>query len=74
MTVPGMARGLSAKALSLLSGAAVGIVVGVIAAVLAVVRPAFLERIEASTYDGRARAVMRAAKFPSLAVWVRQDA
>jgi len=54
-----MARGISAKARSLLSGAAVGVVVGILAAVLAMMRPAFLERIEAGTYDQRMRAVMK---------------
>ncbi len=54
----GMARGLSAKTRSLLSGVAVGIVVGIVGAVFAVVRPGVLERPEAATYDQRARAVM----------------
>ena len=46
---------------SLLSGAAVGVVVGILAAVVAVTRPAFLERTEAGTYDQRARNVMKAS-------------
>ena len=57
-----MSRGLSAKVRSLVSGVAVGGAVGLIAAVLAIVRPAFLERFEAASYDQRARAVMRASE------------
>ncbi len=53
-----MDRGISAKARSLVSGAAVGVVVGLLAAIVAVTRPAFLERTEAGTYDERVRAVM----------------
>jgi adenylate cyclase len=49
---------MSARTRSLVSGAAVGVVVGIAAAVAAIVRPAFLERSEHSSYDVRARAVM----------------
>ena len=42
-----MPQGLSAKARSLLSGVAVGIVVGILAAIAAITRPQFLERTEA---------------------------
>jgi class 3 adenylate cyclase/CHASE2 domain-containing sensor protein len=53
-----MARGLSARTRSLVSGAAVGVAVGMIAAVTAAVRPALLERAEHASYDIRAQAVM----------------
>ncbi len=41
-----------------MSGAAVGVIIGLLAAIVAVTRPAFLERTEAGTYDERVRAVM----------------
>ena len=56
-----MGARLSTRTRSLLSGAAVGVVVGLLAAVFAIVRPAMLEGTEAATYDRRARAVKRAA-------------
>src|SRR4051812_6544766 len=52
-----MARGLSARARSLVSGAGVGIIVGIVAAVFSIMRPDVLERPEAATYDQRARTV-----------------
>src|SRR5690606_4942096 len=61
LRLPGMPRALTAKTRLLLSGAVVGVVVGIVAAVVAATRPAFIERLEASSYDGRARAVMRAS-------------
>ncbi len=54
-----MARGLSARARSLVSGAAVGVVIGILAAIAAATRPAFIERTEWATYDQRTRAVMQ---------------
>jgi adenylate cyclase len=53
-----MARGLSARTRSLVSGAAVGTAVGIIAAITAAARPALLERAEHASYDLRAQAVM----------------
>jgi adenylate cyclase len=57
-----MSRGLSARARSLLSGVAVGVVVGIVAAAFAIARPEVLERPEAATYDQRARATMDPAR------------
>lgn len=53
-----MTQGVSARTRSLVSGAAVGLVVGAIAATLAAVRPVVLERMEHRSYDARARAAM----------------
>ncbi|HEY5933284.1 MAG TPA: CHASE2 domain-containing protein, partial [Kofleriaceae bacterium] len=53
-----MTQGVSARTRSLVSGAAVGLVVGAIAATLAAVRPVTLERMEHRSYDARARATM----------------